>query len=79
MNLTPLVPLLMFAKKLHQPRLAWGKIVAPALRDHEREWTQVPGAALEFDQLSACQILADEVSRQVSPAETGLEKIALGA
>jgi len=38
-----------------------------------------PGAALEFDELSARQILADEVPRQVSPAEAGLEEITLGA
>lgn len=51
----------------------------PSLRDHERERTEVPGAAFKFDELSARQILADEVSRQVPPAETGLEKITLGA
>src|SRR6185437_11502738 len=67
------------AKELHQPRFAWGKIVAPALRNHERERTEVPSAAFEFDELSACQILVDEVPRQVSPAQTGLEQITLGA
>ena len=38
----------------------------------------MPGAAFKFDELSARQILADEVPRQVPPAETGLEKITLG-
>ena len=50
-----------------------------SLRDHERERTDVPGAAFKFDELSAHQILADEVPRQVPPAEAGLEKITLGA
>jgi hypothetical protein len=53
--------------------------MTPSLRDHERERTKVPGAAFKFDELSLCQILADEVSRQVSPAEAGLEKVTLGA
>lgn len=58
-----------FAKELDQPQLAWGEIVTPALRDNEREWTEVPGAALKFDELPDCQILADEVPGQVSPFE----------
>lgn len=37
------------------------------------------GATLEFDELSARQVRADEVPWQVSPAEAGLEKITLGA
>ena len=53
--------------------------MTPSLRDHERERTKVPGAAFKFDELPLCQILADEVSRQVSPAEAGLEKVTLGA
>jgi len=70
---------LRFAKKLDQPRFAWGEVITPSLRDHERERTEVPSAAFKFDELSTRQILADEVSRQVPPAETGLEKITLGA
>jgi len=53
--------------------------MTPSLRDHEHERTQVPGAAFEFDEFAARQILADEVSRHVAPAEPGLEKITLGA
>src|SRR3546814_18529277 len=68
---------LSFAKELDQPRLAWGEVITPSLRDHERKRTDVPGAAFKFDELSARQILANEVPRQVPPAETGLEKIAL--
>lgn len=39
----------------------------------------MPGTAFKFDELSAGQILGDEVAWQVSPAEAGLEQVALGA
>src|SRR5690606_12692498 len=58
--------------------LAWGKVIPPPLRDHERERTEMPGAAFQFDELSVRQIRNNEVSRQVPPTETGLEKITLG-
>src|SRR3546814_19413245 len=49
------------------------------LRDHERQRTEVRGATLEFDKLSARQVFGNEVPRQVPPAETGPEQVALGA
>src|SRR6185312_8522150 len=55
------------------------EIVTPALRDHERQRAHVPGATLKLDERSACQILADQVPWQVSPAEAGLEQVAFGA
>src|SRR5690606_39183286 len=67
------------AKELNHPRLAWGEVMPPSLRDHERKRTDVPGMAFKLDKLSVRQILANEVPRQVPPAETGLEKITLGA
>ena len=53
--------------------------MTPTLRDHECERTEVPRATFKFDELSARQILPDQVSRHVSPAQTGFEKIPLGA
>jgi hypothetical protein len=38
----------------------------------------MPGAASGFDELSAGQILGDEVAWQMSPAESGPEQIASG-
>src|SRR3546814_14031641 len=63
----------------HQPRFARLEIVAPTLRDHESQRADVPGATFEFDELPARQVIGDEVSRQVPPAKTGLEQVALGA
>lgn len=67
------------AKELDHPRLAWGEVMPSSLRDHERERTDVPGATFKLDELSARQIIANEVPWQVPPAKTGLEKITLGA
>src|SRR3546814_14803136 len=68
-----------FAEDLDQPRFARWEIVAPTLRDHESQRADVPGATFEFDELPARQVIGDEVSRQVPPAKTGLEQVALGA
>lgn|GEM_PF-5214135 len=39
----------------------------------------MPGAAFEFDELAARNILADEVARHVPPPKRSLEQITLGA
>ena len=46
---------LRLAQEFDQSRLARGEVIAPSLREHERERADVPGAAFKFDELSARQ------------------------
>jgi hypothetical protein len=35
----------------------------------------MPGAPFEFDELSACEVLRDEMCRHVTPAQAGFEEV----
>jgi hypothetical protein len=66
-------------EQLHRALFKSGKLAPSHPRDDKHQWTQMPGASMQLAQAACTYVLSHHIRRHVSPAESGDEKIALGA